>query len=698
MIVVKRIALLVSLCLLPLLCDAQDRLKLVPAYERYHKLSKETEDVIKSGALSVTWKNEGKALEYQKDGKRYRYDIETRLKTELASDSAKSRTNSAIAPTRSQGERRRRPPGPGRGRQFTEALSPDGKFKAVYRDRNVWLVETESKREQPITSDGCETARVKNGSASWVYGEELAQSAAMWWSSNSQYLAFYRFDESQVPDYYLALNQTNIQDTLHTEPYTKTGGTNPVVDLFVYKLETQAMIKVDARSGKVFDNSVPGHYVYGISWTADGQLLFHRTDRLQKILELCAANPDTGMCRVIVHEEWPASWVENSPEMRFLKDGRRFIWASERTGWNNYYLYDTSGCCIRQLTGHQFEVNTIVFVDEDSGCLYYTARSGDNPMKLQLHRVGLDSSGDKRLTDPAFNHRVDLAPDGRHFIDIVQTHDLPPTTRLYDREGNLIDQLAASDITKFTKLHLKSVELFTFKAADDQTELFGMLHFPSNFQPHRKYPLLVSVYAGPATTGARETFTVPDVLTELGFLVASFDSRSANGRGKRFLDAIYQNLGKVEIDDQAAGVKALACRRYVDPKRVGIFGTSYGGTASLLCLLRYPDVFQAACSCSPVTDFRNYDTIYTERYLGLPQNSPSVYDAVSVLNYAEKLKGRLMLYYGTADDNVHPSNSLQLIRLLQHAGKSFELQVGPDAGHTSLNRDRMMEFFVENLK
>ena len=180
--------------------------------------------------------------------------------------------------------------------------------------------------------------------------------------------------------------------------------------------------------------------------------------------------------------------------------------------------------------------------------------------------------------------------------------------------------------------------------------------------------------------------------------MASFDSRSANGRGKRFLDAIYQNLGKVEIDDQAAGVRALTCRRYVDPKRVGIYGTSYGGTASLLCLLRYPEVFQAACSCSPVTDFRNYDTIYTERYLGLPQADPAVYDTVSVLTYADKLKGRLMLYYGTADDNVHPSNALQLVRALQHAGKSFELQVGPDAGHTSLNRDRMMEFFLEALK
>jgi dipeptidyl-peptidase-4 len=225
-----------------------------------------------------------------------------------------------------------------------------------------------------------------------------------------------------------------------------------------------------------------------------------------------------------------------------------------------------------------------------------------------------------------------------------------------------------------------------------------MLHFPSNFSPWKKYPLLVDVYAGPGTAGAHETFTMPNSLTEFGFLYATFDSRSASGRGKRFLDAIYLKLGTVEIDDQAAGVKSLWPHTYLDKTRVGIFGTSYGGNASALCLLRYPDVFCAACSSSPVTDFRNYDTIYTERYLWLPQENQEGYDAGSLMTYADKLKGRLMLYFGTADDNVHPSNAMQLIRALQRAGKSFDLQIGPDLGHSSINRERMMEFFIENLK
>jgi dipeptidyl-peptidase-4 len=314
-----------------------------------------------------------------------------------------------------------------------------------------------------------------------------------------------------------------------------------------------------------------------------------------------------------------------------------------------------------------------------------------------LHRVGLDGKGDVRLTDPAFNHSIDLAPDGKSMIDTCQTHDQPPFTRVLDAEGKVLADLTKSDMSRFDQLKLERVELFTFKAADGKTDLYGMLHKPSNFDPKKKYPLLVSVYAGPNTNGARETFATPNPITEYGFLFATIDSRSAGGRGKRFLDAIYEKLGVTEIDDQAAGVKALGTRPYVDSKRVGIYGTSYGGYASALCLLRYPDVFQAACAMSPVTSYRLYDSIYTERYMWIPEENKKGYDAGSAMTYADKLKGRLMIYFGTADNNVHPSNSLQLIKALEAAGKSFEVQVGPDKGHTAVSQPRMMEFFIENL-
>jgi len=229
------------------------------------------------------------------------------------------------------------------------------------------------------------------------------------------------------------------------------------------------------------------------------------------------------------------------------------------------------------------------------------------------------------------------------------------------------------------------------------TSVDGWMMLPPNFDSTKKYPVLVTVYAGPATNGARETFTTPSPLTEYGFIVLSIDSRSAAGRGKKFLDAIYQKLGTVEIDDQAEGVKALWDRPYIDRNRVGIFGTSYGGYASGLALLRHPDVFAAAASSSPVTDWRHYDSIYTERYMWLPDENKSGYDAGSLMTYADKLKGRLMLYYGTADNNVHPSNMMQLITSLQKSGKSFDVQVGPDRGHSGINVERMMEFFIENL-
>ncbi|HTD65051.1 MAG TPA: DPP IV N-terminal domain-containing protein [Candidatus Limnocylindria bacterium] len=680
--------LLIAFTTMPAL--AQDRLKAMPGYERFQRISRESTDAFKSGALSVTWTNGGAAFDYPKDGKRFRYDIAARAMTELVAS-----TNTTNSTRRSAG---RDEPRPLRGRQYTSAKSPDGKFIARYHDRNVWLRSTNNTNEFAITTEGSEKTRVKLGTATWVYGEELFQSTAMWWSSNSQKFAFYRFDESRVPDFYLQLNQTKLRSTADIEPYAKAGATNPAVDIFVYDLETKRIARVDVRSGKPFDNDVVGHYVYGVSWSRDGELLFHRTNRRQNIMELCAANPDTGKCRVIVREEWAPSWTENSPAMRFLKDGRRFIWTSERNGWANLYLYDLSGKLLATLTDNSsFEAASIVRVDEDDSVLYYMARDGDNPMKLQLHRVGVDGKNDRRLTDPEFHHTVDVAPDGKHFIDIAQTHDAPPVTRLMTTDGKFIAELAKSDVTKFNQLGLTRVELFKFKAADGETDLYGLLHFPSNFRPDVKHPLLVSVYAGPATTGARETFTMPNVLTEFGFLVATLDSRSASGRGKRFLDSIYLKLGQTEIDDQAAGVKFLAKRRYVDRKRVGIFGTSYGGTASVTCLLRYPDVFRAACSSSPVTDYRNYDTIYTERYMWLPQENNSGYDAASVMTHVKNLKGRLLLYYGTADDNVHPNNSMQLIQALQRAGKSFDVQVGPDQGHGSVNRDRMMEFFIENL-
>jgi dipeptidyl-peptidase-4 len=682
---------LLTVCILtastgPESVQAQDRVQSMPGYDRYQEISPLIQGSMISGAVSPTWAEDGGSFEYGLDGKLFRFDLATG-NTELLPGAPPD----PMARFRGRG-------GPARGRQYDSAVSPDSTLKAFYRDHNLFISQADGSGELALTTDGSEADRTKNGSASWVYGEELRQNTAMWWSPDGSKLAYYRFDESGVQDYFLQMDQTEIQSSLDIEAYPKAGSPNPVVQLFVYDLASKTTTEIDARDGKPFTNDVVGHYVYAVEWSPDGtELTFNRTNRRQNVMEYTACNPSSGACRVIVREEWPDSWVMNHPPRQYLADDERFLWISESTGWRNLYLHNIHGERLATLTSHEFEVANIVRVDEDAGVVYYMARSGDNHMKLQLHRVGLDGSGDRRLTDPAFNHAVSFSPDGRHFTDVAQTHDTPPVTRLMNLQGKAVGEVAASDLTRFEELGMKRVEMFTFTAADGVTELHGLLHKPSNFDPNKSYPVLASVYAGPGSTGARESFTLPNALTEYGFLVVTLDARSASGRGKRFMDAIYLKLSTVEIDDLAAGVQSLWDRPYVQKGNAGIYGTSYGGTASLMALLRHPEVFSAASASSAVTDWRHYDTIYTERYMWIPQENAQGYDAGSGMEYADKLQGRLMLYYGTADNNVHPSNTMQMIAALQEAGKSFEVQVGPDRGHSGLNRDRMMEFFIENM-
>jgi len=544
---------------------------------------------------------------------------------------------------------------------------------------------------------------VKYGTASWVYGEELSQRTAMWWSPDGKKLAFYRFDESKVPDFYLTPGLTRLQDTLDIEAYPKSGVPNPIVDVLVYDLAGKKTTRIDVRDGKPFDNSVVGHYVYNVGWSPDGkELTFLRANRRQNVLEMAACNPESGSCRVVLREEWPTGWIEDdpAPTMMWLKDNNRFIWESERNGFRNYYLYDfKAGRLLNPITQGEFEAGGIVRVDESANALYYMARDGENYMKLQLHRVGLDGKGERRLTDPAFLHTVTLSPDAKYFVDVAETHDQAPATRVMDANGKTVAQLSRTDLARFNELGLKKVEMYTFTAADGKTTLHGMISYPSNFDPSKKYPVLLTVYGGPASASntATERFQVPSALTEYGFIVLNLDSRATPGMGRRQLDALYLKLGQTEIDDMAEGVKALWSRPYIDKNHVGIFGTSYGGYTAVMELLRHPDVFAAASSASPPTDWRNYDTIYTERYMWMPQENKDGYDKGSAMTYVNDLRGRLMLYFGTADNNVHPSNAMQLIQALQRAGKSFDVQVGPDQGHSALNSQRMMEFFIEHL-
>ncbi|MFN3728918.1 MAG: DPP IV N-terminal domain-containing protein [Fimbriimonadaceae bacterium] len=668
---------------------AQDRLPAMPRYDRYVKLRNEIGGSVQRGQVPVRWGDDGKYAYFSRDGKNLRVDLATGVEIEAAAPAAETSGT-------------RRPPARGgveRGRQFTVAESPDGSKRAIYKDHNVFLVEGQN--ETQISFEGDPTKRTKCGSASWVYGEELGVREAMWWSPDGRYLAYYFFDDSPVQDYYLALDVSKFQNRLDVEAYPKAGTDNPLVGLRIYDTQTKETLSPNLVFGP--DGKEIGYYIYAVRWSPDGrELLFHRTNRKQNILEFCAINPATGAGRTIIREEWPTGWVENHPPITWLGEpaaDQQFLWISERNGFRNIYLYDLTGKLHRPLTQHAFEVAGISRVDESRGEVWYRARSGERPGLFQLHRVGLNGQGETRLTNPSMSHTVDISPNGEGFVSVEQTTDTPPRTVLYNRDGKQVAVLAESNLAKFDELGLKRVERIQFKAADGTTDLYGVLHRPSDFDESKSYPLLVSVYAGPDSAGGEERFLTPDPVTEFGFLVASFDGRGTNGRGKAFKDAVYEKLGVVEIDDQAAGVKYLRERPYVDGSRVGIHGTSYGGYASAMALLRHPAVFQAAVASSSVTDWRHYDTIYTERYMGLPweNENKAGYDAGSAMTYAGNLKGRLLLFYGTADNNVHPANTYMLAQALTRARKSFDMMAGADVGHAGIGLDRTLEYFLENL-
>lgn len=680
---------------------AQSRLATMPGRAEFEAQNRALQGAVKRAQVRASWAPDGSALYYEADGRKWKLDLATTRQAEWTGDFPNE-------PDRRSGPNpnaSRRPPQ--RGRQFTEAFSPDGSRKLYTHERNAWLSDADGKNAVPLTEDGSAQTRVKYAAACWVYGEELGQREAMGWSPDGKRVWFYRFDESRCPDYYLTYSVTKVQNTLDVEPYNKAGAPNPEVDLIICDVATKAMVKVDARDGRPFDNGL-GHYLYGIQFSPDSkELWFHRTNRRQNVMQWCAADVRTGKVRVIVEETNPNGWTENSPTCVLFDEQEniekspqwkgKFLWVTERTGFANFSIGSLDGKEFRMLTTHPFEVGRVVRLDLKANRLYYLARSGRTPHLMQLHVVGLDGKNDRRLTDPNFNHTVQLSPNGQFFLDTAETVDTPPTIRVMNVEGKEIAKLAESDLNEFRKRGFHTVERVVFKSADGKFDLYGYLHKPMGFDPNKKYPLLIDVYGGPESGGGAERFQTPDSKTGYGFLVAEVDGRVTNGRGRAFKDAAYLKLGQVEIDDQAAFVRALATRPYVDASRVGISGTSYGGYASAMCILRYPELFHVAVASSSVTDWRNYDTIYTERYMWIPQENEEGYTKGSCLTYANNLQGRLLLYYGTADNNVHPANTYQLVSALQRAGKTHDLQVGPDQGHTGVNFNRMMEYFVQYL-
>lgn len=658
---------------------AETRFDAIPGHDKWKQVSDAMGRLAVGGRVDdVRWLADGSGVDFRRGDERLRCVFSTGEVAPVPADASTPDDGDESRRTRRDARAR----GPARGRQADVVLSPDERWKAICRDHNVMIETADGGAQRLVTTDG--SADLGYGHASWVYGEELDQNSAMWWSPDSTRLAFYEFDDRKVIDFPLPLGWTDLRPRVVTEAYPKPGEPNPIANLLVYHLAEGKLVRVDV-------NGTQGHpeqYVYAVQWSPDGsELLFNRTNRRQDTLDLVAVDPVTGSSRVVLTETQP-TWQDNRPLMRFLADGKRFLWATERSGWKQFELRDLTGATLAAITSGDFPALDVVHVDEPAGWVYYTAASGANRMSAQLHRVRLDGTGSKRLTTDELHHtRFNIAPDNTRFTCVSEAADTPPGTGLYDMKGTRLAWLAQSDTKVMQELSLAPPELFTFKAADGVTDCWGILHKPAGFDaavkadPTRKWPVIVDVYGGPGIVSVRNTWTGARPECELGFLVAQLENRGTPNRGKQFESATYLKLGQVDLDDQAAGVKELAKRPYVDAARVGITGGSYGGYMAALAMLRHPEAFAAAVATSAVTDWRNYDTIYTERYMRLPVENPEGYDAGSAVKLAENLKGKLLLMHGMADDNVHPNNIWQLANALQQKNIPFRMMFFPNEDH-----------------
>lgn len=661
-----------------LLIGAQDRIVHYPLF----KTANERQEAVRKSVTfpGRNWVWQDSDLCFMKGSEWYRVSAKT-----TAIEKMKEPPSMKNAGRRGRG-------GPGRGRQWTEIKSPDGNWTAQYKDGNVTL---SGKQTLDITKDGDLAKRIKYGTASWVYGEELGQNEAMGFSPDSRYLWLYRFDESKVKDFPTLEGQRRIIPEVTWEPYPKAGDPNPAVDLFLYDTKDGTLHKVAVRTGEF--SAGLGHLVYGIQFSKDSKdLYFHRANRIQNEVELCAVDCKTHQVRVVDREANPAGWVEPDPRWD-LSEGQRpghWIIRSEADGFMNFYWLDVQKGKRAPITALKADVSSLLLVDAKRQEIWFDASDEKFALRRQIWRAKWDGTKATRLTNPEFDHSASVAPDGSGFVVMRQNGTTSPVVEFLDRDGKVRKQLDAATVPPQTP----HAQYFRVKSLDGKVELDCRLSLPPDGAG--PFPLLMGVYGGPPGAGplfSGESFSLPERENYLGFATLDVFGRGQNGRGRAFRQAFFRNLGGVEIDDMAAGVLGLKGNPKVDLTRVGIHGVSYGGYASLMALLRYPDVFHAASSGSILSDWRNYDTIYTERFMGLPADNKDGYDRSAPVNLAKNLKGWLQLYYGSADDNTHPTNALQMISALNRAGKWHEVQVGPDQGHSGVNNQRMLEFFIERL-
>lgn len=558
-------------------------------------------------------------------------------------------------------------------------LSPDNTKVAFVKDNNLYYVELEANKVHQVTHDG-KWNHIINGSADWVYEEEFSMAQAFHWSPDGKKLAFLRFDETEVPEFNM-----QIWGPLYPEDYKfkypKAGEKNAIVSIHIHDLEADNTLTVD--TGAEEDIYLPRIYWAGNSET----LAFIRLNRLQNQMDLFHANAATGKSTLIVQESSDTYVDLNyNDNLQYLKEGKGFIRTSEQDGFKHIYHHDMDGKLIRQITAGDWEVTDLIGVDESTNTLYYLSTE-ISPLEKNLYSIRLNGKRKELLTPAKGSHSINMSGDFKYFIDYYSTANSPLVVSLNSSSGKEIKVLEDNEALRerITSFAIAPKEFFQFETVDGTT-LNGYLLKPADFDPNKQYPVLMYVYGGPGSQtvlnawGGTRDFWHHHLAAE-GYIVASVDNRGTGARGKAFKDLTYANLGKLETEDQIAGAKYLGSLPFVDPERIGIWGWSYGGYMSSLGLMIGNDVFKAAIAVAPVTTWRYYDTIYTERYLQTPQLNAAGYDNNSPITHVNKLKGSFLLIHGTGDDNVHYQNAVDLVDALIAADKQFETFYYPNRNH-----------------
>ena len=586
------------------------------------------------------------------------------------------------------------------GKQRLAQFSPDASKVAFVKENNIFIKDIINNTELQVTFDG-EINKIINGATDWVYEEEFAFDNGMQWNASGNKIAYYRFDEEKVPEFSMDLF-TDLYPSQSQFKYPKAGETNSTIELFIYDLDSNKTTKANINTEEEF-------YIPRIKWTLDENVLsVQRMNRHQNQLDFILVDAKDGSSQTIFTEN-DAAYIDVTDNLTFLNDGKYFIWTSEKSGYNHIYLYNLKGKQVRQITKGNYDVTDFYGIDESNNTVYF-ASSERSPMHRDVYAIQLNGKNKKTLTNKIGTNSATFSTNYKYFINQYSNANTPYYFSLYDAKGNEVRILKDNSNLKnsLAEYALSQKEFFNFKTTEG-IDLNGWMMKPHNFDETKQYPVFMYLYGGPGSQQVTDSwggsnFLWYQMLTQQGYIVACVDNRGTGARGSEFKKCTYQQLGKLETEDQIEANRYLANLTYVDGSRIGIFGWSYGGYMSSLCLLKGADEFKMAIAVAPVTNWRYYDSIYTERYMRTPQENASGYDDNSPINHVEKLKGKYLLVHGSADDNVHYQNTMEMTNALVNANKQFDLFIYPNknhgiyGGYTRLHLfTKMTNFIKENL-